>query len=133
MCRFLHIHAELSLSGPGGAPEADPLFILAGGPGQAAGELGRSLDAVFGRVRRKRQLVLVDQRGTGRSTPLPCPLPNAIDAQGADWNPARSCLADLNADVTGFNSAAFIRDLEAVREALGYERINLWGASYGSP
>lgn len=127
----IRVHAAV-LPAAGGTAEPDPVFVLAGGPGQAAGELGRALDTVFGKVRRRRELVLVDQRGTGRSTPLRCPLPDAIEAGNADWNPARACLAEFDADVTGFASAAFIRDLEAVRKALGYERINLWGASYGT-
>ena len=52
-------------------PRADPLFILAGGPGQAASFLGPFAASLTG-VRKDRDIVLVDQRGTGRSSPLEC-------------------------------------------------------------
>lgn len=120
------------LPAAGGDAEPDPVFVLAGGPGQAAGELGGALHAVFGKVRRRRELVLMDRRGTGRSAPLHCAMPGDVAGSGADWRPARSCLKDLDADVRGYDSTAFIRDLEAARQALGYEKINIWGASWGT-
>lgn len=129
--RKISVHVAV-LPAASGAAEPDPVFVLAGGPGQAASEMGRPVDHIFGKVRRRRALVLVDQRGTGKSTPLSCPLPPDAAAAPADWRPAQTCLAGLNADIAAFDSAAFIRDLDAVRAALGYERINLWGASWGT-
>jgi len=119
----------------------DPLFILAGGPGMGAQEMYASTAAAFARVGRDRDIILVDQRGTGRSTPLACdldpegdwlkdtePTPAAIDAE------ARACLDKLAArhDVRQYTTSVAVRDLETVRQALGAERINLYGVSYGT-
>ena len=91
-------------------------------------------------VRRTRDVVLVDQRGTGRSAPLACaafvPDEDAADALDTDPLPrATQCARELTEkgiDVTQYTTEAFIGDLEAVRTALGYPRWNLWGGSYGS-
>jgi pimeloyl-ACP methyl ester carboxylesterase len=120
-------------------PRADPLFILAGGPGQAASFLGPFAAALTG-VRKDRDIVLVDQRGTGRSSPLTCaafkPDDSADAALELDQVPkARACakeLAEAGVDAAQYTTAAWIADLEAVRSALGYAKINLWGGSYGT-
>ncbi len=120
-------------------PRPDPLFILAGGPGQAATRLGPFAEQLTG-VRRDRDLVLVDQRGTGRSSPLDCAalrqddgIEAAIDVD--DLPKAKACAAELAArgvDLAQYTTAAFVADLDAMRVALGYDRINLWGGSYGT-
>jgi pimeloyl-ACP methyl ester carboxylesterase len=120
-------------------PRADPLFILAGGPGQAATFLGPFAAALTG-VRKDRDIVLVDQRGTGRSSPLRCAAFKPDDSADAtlelDQLPkAAACakeLADAGVDAAQYTTAAWIADLDAVRTALGYARINLWGGSYGT-
>jgi len=53
-------------------PLPDPIFILAGGPGQAATEVGPELIARLPKLRADRDIVMVDQRGTGSSSPLDC-------------------------------------------------------------
>ena len=68
-------------------PAADPLFILSGGPGQAASDFYLSVAPAFARIRRDRDLVLIDQRGTGHSNRLDCELPDdseytALDPSG---------------------------------------------------
>ena len=121
------------------APKADPLFILAGGPGQAATRLGPFAAQLVG-VRKERDIVLVDQRGTGRSSPLDCvafrPTSNLDDAFTLDPVPkAIACRAELESrgiDLAQYTTAAWVADIDAVREALGYPRVNLWGGSYGS-
>lgn len=120
------------------SPEPDPLFILAGGPGQAASELGRQLLQLFERVARSRDLVLVDQRGTGSSNPLDCevvaddaPLKEHFDDRFAEAE-YRACLAKYGADVRQYTTPVAMDDLDQVRRALGYAQINLWGASYGT-
>jgi pimeloyl-ACP methyl ester carboxylesterase len=119
-------------------PAADPLFFLAGGPGQGAISLAKPLSEVFGDVLRERDLVLVDQRGTGGSNPLSCTLPGSDDdPQGylGDMLPVdalRDCLARLDADPRLYTTPIAVDDLDEVRAALGYERINLYGTSYGS-
>jgi pimeloyl-ACP methyl ester carboxylesterase len=120
-------------------PRRDPLFILAGGPGQAASALAPFAAQLVG-VRKDRDIVLVDQRGTGRSAKLDCaawkPGNGIEDALELDPVPkARACAAELAArgvDPAQYTTAAFVADLDAVRVALGYERINLWGGSYGT-
>ena len=121
-------------------PKRDPLFILAGGPGQAASYLGPFAAQLNG-VRKDRDIVLVDQRGTGRSAPLTCAAfkfdERDIDA-ALELDPvprARACAAELAAqgvDAAQYTTAAWIADLDAVRAALGYDRINVWGGSYGT-
>ncbi len=118
-------------------PKDDPLVILAGGPGQAASFLG-PFAARLTELRRTRDVVLIDQRGTGRSSPLSCAAFKPRDDDAFDVDPlprARECVAELKAqgvDAAQYTTTAWIADLEAMREALGYARWNLWGGSYGS-
>ena len=120
-------------------PRADPLFILAGGPGQAASFLGPFAAALTG-VRKDRDIVLVDQRGTGRSSPLLCAAfkPDQSLKAALEFDPlpkATSCAQELAAngvDAAQYTTAAWVADLDAVRIALGYDKINLWGGSYGT-
>ncbi|MEP7330189.1 MAG: alpha/beta fold hydrolase [Betaproteobacteria bacterium] len=119
------------------SPKEDPLVILAGGPGQAASSLA-PFAARLGDIRRTRDIVLIDQRGTGRSSPLVCDAfkPQDDDAFDTDPGPrAKACVAQLRAqgvDLAQYTTAAWIQDLDAMREALGYDRWNLWGGSYGT-
>jgi pimeloyl-ACP methyl ester carboxylesterase len=119
-------------------PEPDPLFVLAGGPGQAATEVVGGVLPALERVRRKRDIVFVDQRGTGSSHPLDCmePTPATPLAERLRVNvPAeelRACLAGYDADVRLYTTPVAMDDLDEVRRALGYARINLYGISYGT-
>ncbi|GAB4439171.1 MAG: alpha/beta fold hydrolase [Chloroflexi bacterium OHK40] len=122
-----------------GRAAPDPLFLLAGGPGQAASEAFVATLPALRRVNQSRDLVLVDQRGTGASAPLSCPLEDErLTAAGDDPDgPAamaywRNCLDSLDADPAHFTTEAAVADLDAVRDALGYERVNLLGVSYGT-
>lgn len=118
-------------------PQADPVFLLAGGPGQAAISAYAPILPALRRINQSRDIVLVDQRGTGRSNPLACPnvtdLP--LDSSLADLEAAladcRQTLAAAN-DLTQYHTTIAMRDLDDVRAALGYEQINLIGTSYGS-
>lgn len=115
---------------------ADPLFVLAGGPGQAASDFYSAYAAAFAPVGRDRDIVLVDQRGTGRSAALACDYPEDPDV--ADIDPeqlqalTRECLGSLSGDPRYYTTSVAVRDLEAVRQALGYPQINLYGVSYGT-
>jgi pimeloyl-ACP methyl ester carboxylesterase len=119
------------------SPKPDPLFVLAGGPGQAASSLGPFARLLTG-VRRTRDIVLVDQRGTGRSAPLDCPAFAPDEHAEFDTDPvpkATLCAAQLAArgiDAAQYTTSAFVADLDDVRRALGYARLNLWGGSYGT-
>jgi pimeloyl-ACP methyl ester carboxylesterase len=118
-------------------PRDDPLLVLAGGPGQAASTLAPFASRLT-ELRRTRDVVLIDQRGTGRSSPLLCEAfkPRESDVFDPDPLPrAKSCVAELSAkgvDLSQYTTTAWIADLEQMREALGYERWNLWGGSYGT-
>jgi pimeloyl-ACP methyl ester carboxylesterase len=115
----------------------DPLFVLAGGPGMAATQFYASVALPFLRIHSDRDIVLVDQRGTGASNPLNCALDDndlyrASEAEVvAD---ARRCLTRLekSSRVEFYTTSIAVRDLDTVRAALGYQQINLYGASYGT-
>ena len=119
------------------SPKEDPLLILAGGPGQAATTLAPFVSRL-NEVRRARDVVLIDQRGTGRSSPLTCDAFTPTDDEALETDPvprARQCAEQLRAqgvDAAQYTTTAWIDDLEAMREALGYARWNLWGGSYGT-
>ncbi|MBU8900258.1 alpha/beta hydrolase [Corallococcus sp. M34] len=117
--------------------EADPLFVLAGGPGQAASRSG--VLPVLEQIRRHRDIVLVDSRGTGDSNPLRCDalsgarssLAARFDDRG-DAEAMQRCRAGWDADVRLYTTSIAMDDLDDVRQALGYARVNLWGVSYGT-
>ncbi len=115
----------------------DPLFLLAGGPGQGAIEGYAPLLAAFGGIQRERDLVLVDQRGTGDSNRLDCEMPEEA-LQTGEISPAElralatDCLGKLPGRAEFYTTSLAVRDLDLVRAALGYERINLFGGSYGT-
>lgn len=113
----------------------EPLFLIAGGPGMGTQAMYAGVASVFRRVNREHDIVLVDQRGTGRSAPLECDQPDEDDVDLQRLEPAvRECLASLqkNHDVAQYTTSRAVRDLDAVRRALGYARINLYGVSYGT-
>lgn len=126
-----------------GDATGDPVFFLAGGPGQAATEHATTVDATLREVRKQRDVILVDQRGTGKSNPLTC-----LDAAGKemsvdDLDPtdpaalagyAGQCAQSLatRADPRFYTTTEAVQDLEAVRAALGVDTINLVGVSYGT-
>ena len=119
-------------------PVADPLFYLAGGPGGAA--TAYASEKFMNGLRRNREVVLVDQRGTGDSNPLNCPSSGSKeDMRGYFGEPfpterIRACRAELEkvANLKLYTTSIAMDDLDEVRGALGYERINVYGGSYGS-
>ncbi len=112
----------------------DPLFVLAGGPGQAGTDVLALVNPIFRRVRATRDIVLIDQRGTGLSGKLDCPrLANEENLTEAENEAAaRACIAAAKYPLTAFSTANAARDIEGVRKALGYATVNVWGASYGT-
>jgi len=114
--------------------QPDPLFLLAGGPGQSAIETFPDLVNAFEQINQERDLVLVDQRGTGESNPLRCldPEDETIRDEAALIAELKRCPARLDADLRFYTTEIAMQDLDEVRAALGYERINLYGASYGT-
>lgn len=116
----------------------DPLFVFEGGPGGGAATLASFRVPMFRRFQRDRDIVLVDQRGTGGSNSLDCSpeIPrdiddlNAVDEDAAERY--RACLQRLDADPRHYTTNVAMDDIDDVRAHLGYERINLWGGSYGT-
>ena len=117
-------------------PEPDPLFVLAGGPGQGAAQLSAVLSTMFRDVRQHRDLVLVDQRGTGESNALDCEFDTddlqALVSTEQAFQRIQQCLADYDADLRQYTTPVAMDDLDDVRARLGYDTINLWGGSYGT-
>lgn len=120
-------------------PQPDPLFVIVGGPGQAAVDLAEHLINLLGAVRRSRDLVFIDQRGTGQSQPLECsdlpefnPGLDVIHQQQEYFQAIERCAQGLGERVAYYTTPYAVEDLEQVRQALGYSSINLWGASYGT-
>ena len=115
---------------------AAPLFLLAGGPGQGVTAMYASFAAAFARVNRNHDIVLVDQRGTGHSAPLSCDYPDdwqtPDDPLPALRQATLACLHKYGDRVRFYTSSAAVADLAAVREALGYPLIDLYGVSYGT-
>jgi pimeloyl-ACP methyl ester carboxylesterase len=126
----------VQVSAIGRAPQADPLVLLAGGPGQAASEAFAPLIDALGLLNQERDLLLVDQRGTGGSNRLSCPL--ADDSPDSELDEAATqawvtgCLTTLAGSPTLYTTASAAADLDQVRAALGYEQLNLLGVSYGT-
>lgn len=122
-------------------PKADPIFFLAGGPGQAATEMGPFVAMRLTRLRQERDIVLVDQRGTGRSNALDCEADDdALEDLSISMEEllneqlqlVRDCLASLDADPALYTTPIAMDDLNQVRQHLGFEQINLFGISYGT-
>ncbi|SEK53588.1 alpha/beta hydrolase fold [Colwellia chukchiensis] len=114
-----------------------PLMFLAGGPGQAATELASHIYSGFNEVRKTRDLILIDQRGTGQSAPLQCQEPLTLDPytsvpEDFTLSDVKQCLLQLRGDLSQFNSENAIRDFDAVRAALDHQQVHIYGGSYGT-
>ena len=118
-------------------PAPDPLVFLAGGPGQGAAKLAREVRELFGRIQADRDIVLVDQRGTGESNPLDCrsdedSLAALSEPDDVGLQRLKQCLAGYDADPRYYTTTIAMDDLDEVRAHLGYARINIYGGSYGT-
>jgi pimeloyl-ACP methyl ester carboxylesterase len=114
-----------------GPRKREPLFILQGGPGQAATALADFYAQTFAGIRAERDIVLVDQRGTGQSHPLTCDLTAGDELFPPDAVAACRDRLARDADLLRYTTADAVADLDAVRRRLGYDTINLYGTSYG--
>lgn len=114
-------------------PAAGALFYLEGGPGGAATQSAIEVNELFARVSRYRDVVMVDQRGTGGSTPVRCPAAK-VSAQNATavTGYLRRCFAALHGEARLDTTSVAASDLETVRRKLGYGKIDLYGGSYGA-
>jgi pimeloyl-ACP methyl ester carboxylesterase len=120
------------------SPETDAIVPIAGGPGQGSVEFYLQVRQAFETLRRNRDILLVDQRGTGESSPMDCPIEDDAILFETEFSMEdtldfiEACLDDLPHDPRFFTTSVAVTDLEAVREALGYTGLNLYGVSYGS-
>jgi pimeloyl-ACP methyl ester carboxylesterase len=121
--------------------QPDPVLLLAGGPGQSAIGVAPALLPRLTRLNYRRDLVFIDQRGTGKSAPLQCeddsklPVAQALDpvAQASRLDQCRTALMRLpHGDLRFYTTTIAMQDFEAVRQQLGAPRWNLIGASYGT-
>lgn len=122
--------------------QPDAVYFFAGGPGQSAIDLAGPASQLLARLSTRRDIVLIDQRGTGLSAPLRCddePGQQSL-AELADLRQQvrsiRACQQSLSrlphGDLRFYTTPLAMADADAVRAALGHERINLVGGSYGT-
>lgn len=122
------------------AKRTDAIVLLAGGPGQGAQLAYTVVSRTFARAGRERDILLIDQRGTGRSNLLDCSvetrtMSEALAADTAAFVEVNErCLTRLRKsnDLAAYTTSHAVRDLEAIRALLGYESFNLYAASYGT-
>ncbi len=121
------------------APKQDPLFLIQGGPGGSSVDMAAMVHSAFADVRKNRDLIFVDQRGTGKSSPMFCEhlsdadelLPEAAQTSKS-LALIKICSEKYQAQVPFYTTPYAAQDLDKVRSALGYAKINLWGGSYGT-
>ncbi len=117
------------------SPELDAFTIIQGGPGMSSIDLYLGRQQGFQQIRRNRDIILIDQRGTGRSHPFLCPLENL---ETADVSPeearqlAVECLQNFDGDARHYTTHRAIEDLEALRVAANYPQLTIYGVSYGT-
>ncbi len=116
------------------APSASAVLALAGGPGQAANPYASFMAKALAPALRTRDMVVFDQRGTGTSDPLGCPaLQSPLLGEGGGIGAlAAQCAQQLGPARGAYTSEESVQDIEAVRAALGYEKLVLYGTSYGT-
>ncbi len=116
----------------------EALLAIAGGPGQSALENAEGFDRILHKVRQQRDILLIDQRGTGLSNKLVCEPESYIDPLAVDdtkldtQKETLDCLNKQDADITQYGSLNALQDFEAVRQYLGYDKLHLYGISYGT-
>ena len=135
--RTIDIHFTVVRATDGHARDA--VFLFAGGPGEGSAGMTRMAFGSLRALHRTMDVVAVDQRGTGESHPLMCRALAAAEPAavfGHVFDPAEidRCRTALerDADLTQYTTDAAVADVEDVRAALGYERVSLYGVSYGT-
>lgn len=125
------------LKATGSTPKPDAIVPLQGGPGQGAVYLAGFYARTLATLREERDIVLVDVRGTGRSNPLACDVAAHESLGSGDLLPPAAITGcrkalEARADLRHYTTDAIARDLDEVRRAMGIERWNLYGTSYGT-
>jgi pimeloyl-ACP methyl ester carboxylesterase len=115
----------------GAAPSRDAVVTLAGGPGQATLPLGEFISQAITPARGSRDLLLFDQRGTGASNPLSCSALEGFET-GSPSQLFEHCALEIGPARGAYTTQESIQDIEALRQAGGYEKLVLYGTSYGT-
>ncbi|HEX3433770.1 MAG TPA: alpha/beta fold hydrolase, partial [Solirubrobacteraceae bacterium] len=126
----LAVHVERLQAGA--APSETAVVALAGGPGQAASPIAGELRSAIGPALAGRDLIVFDQRGTGSSGALSCP---ALEGEGGIASIGRAferCALQIGPNRGGYTTQESVADVEALRQALGYRKLVLFGVSYGT-
>jgi pimeloyl-ACP methyl ester carboxylesterase len=121
----------------GATTSESAVLALAGGPGQAALPLGGQFDKAIAPALASRDLIVFDQRGTGRSGPLNCPIFNNFPAlEGATVSTFGAlielCALQLGPARRGYTTQESVEDIESIRHNAGYKKLVLYGTSYGT-
>jgi pimeloyl-ACP methyl ester carboxylesterase len=106
------------------------IVALAGGPGQPAIPFAQDFTELLGPVAATRDLIVFDQRGVGQSHPLSCHAFEHFETSPSAT--IRSCARQLGPDRAFYTTADTVADIEAIRQAGGYEKLVLYGTSYGT-
>lgn len=118
-------------------PAPDPFTLIAGGPGQSATESFPAVSYAFRHIRAERDIILLDQRGTGLSNKLECASDND-DEEALVFNQekaeaaSKACRDSLDVDPRFFTTSVAVKDLERLRESLNFQQWNIYGVSYGT-
>lgn len=116
-------------------PRSDALTVINGGPGGSSVDMYADMAATFSAIRRERDILILDQRGTGASNPLDCA---QLERAGMDESEdsvraaTKACLDNLPGDPRYYTTSVAVQDLEAARKTLGYEALDVYGVSYGT-
>jgi pimeloyl-ACP methyl ester carboxylesterase len=125
----------VKLSSHSSKTTADAFTIIQGGPGSSSIDLLISYSAILNEIRSKRDILVVDQRGTGRSNVLTCPemqdAEEVVDPEKIKQL-SQQCLDGLDANPRFYTTSIAVQDLDAVRHAAGYNQLSIYGVSYGT-
>jgi pimeloyl-ACP methyl ester carboxylesterase len=113
-------------------PQHRALLALAGGPGQAATPLAEDFAGAMGAGLSDRDLLVYDQRGTGASGTLQCTALLTGHSSGSLVTDAQRCAAQLGAARGFYTTSQTVDDIEAIRQAAGYDKLTIYGVSYGT-
>jgi pimeloyl-ACP methyl ester carboxylesterase len=112
--------------------ERSAVIALAGGPGQAGLPFAEQFASLLGPIISTRDLIVYDQRGTGLSHPLSCHRFEPTSAGSSLGSAIAECAAQIGPARSFYTTADSVADIEAIRVAGGYERVVLYGTSYGT-
>lgn len=127
----------IKLASHSSEPATDAFTIIQGGPGGSSIDLAVMYSGILDNIRSKRDILVIDQRGTGRSQILKCPLPPE-ETQLVVFDPAlirqqsKDCVASIDQDLRFYTTSVAVQDLDALRIAAGYSKLTVYGVSYGT-